>query len=120
MTHFNSSSGKSCQQALAGFGRLVIDPDVETVPVGKTRIGEDSQVAADPALLLADDQAEVADAQLAGLIQQLHQLQPSGIAQGLSLPRQTGCFLGIGQLRTQSLDFPWRRVFQAQIGVSHG
>src|SRR5258705_12927751 len=89
------------KQALTVAGRPVVEVLVSPGFIDQARIPEDAQVATDPGLLALGDQAGVTDAQLAGIAQQLQDLQAMGIAQSLTLSSQTSSALEVEKSRAQ-------------------
>lgn len=107
------------QQSFTVSGRPVEEILVASSFVGQARLPEDTQVAADPALLATRDQASVADAKFPGLSEQSQKSQSVRIAQRVGLATAANRF-GLDQQLL--VKFPSARLvngLQAQVRVPH-
>ena len=107
---------QSREQSFAGGGQFVHRRSAQDPAFDQPGIPEDAQIAADPALLHPGDQAEITDAGLTGIGDQLEQDDPVRIGEGLApaskflsfvvgneLGFQAGSFAGVGDLQSRGL-----------------
>ncbi len=107
------------QQALPVRARLVHRRATENPTLNQVRVPEDAQVAADPGLLQAGDQAEITDARLARVSQEGQESDAVGITESVSLAAQALCFLSRQEPLAERVCRPRIGDLQARGLVSH-